>query len=212
MGFFSHAVTATLLASALVYAQSPGASSSSKPHAKERDNGAPDAGVLVDGLYRNASLNFSYKVPFGWVDRTPDMREGSEVGKSLLLLSVFEHPPEAPVQGVNSSVLIAAESSSSYPGLKTPADYLGPLTELAAARGFKASSDPYEFQASGKQLVRGDFAKQAGTSTLHQTSLVYFQKNWIVSFTFIAGSDDEVDVLLENLNFAGPIVPHKPSK
>ena len=140
------------------------------------------------------------------------MREGSEVGKSLLLLSVFERPPEAPDRGVNSGVVIAAENASSYPGLKTPAEYLGPLAELATASGFKATADPYEFQAGGKQLVREDFAKQSGASTLHQTSLVMLQKNWIVSFTFIAASDDEIDALLENLNFAGASVPRKPSK
>ena len=199
-----------LLASALACAQSP--SSSSKPHAKARENGAPDAGAITDGVYRNASLSFSYRLPFGWVDRTADMREGSEVGKSLLLLSVFERPPEAPDRGVNSAVVIAAESASSYPGLKTPAEYLGPLTELAVARGFKATADPYEFQAGGKQLVREDFAKQSGTSTLHQTSLVTLEKNWILSFTFIGASDDEIDALLENLNFGTAQAPRKPSK
>ena len=210
MSFCRHAVVALVLASALAYAQSP--SSSSKPHAKARENGAPDAGGITDGVYRNPSLNFSYKVPFGWVDRTSDMREGSEVGKSLLLLSMFERPPEAPDRGVNSSVLIAAENSSSYPGLKTPAEYLGPIAELATARGFKAADDPYESSVGGKLLVRADFAKPSGSSTVRQTSLVMLQKNWIVSFTFIAASDDEIDALLENLNFAGAAVPNKPSK
>ncbi len=210
MRFCRHAVVALVLALALAYAQSP--SSSSKPHVKARENGAPDAGGITDGVYRNPSLNFSYKVPFGWVDRTSDMREGSEVGKSLLLLSAFERPPEAPTQGINSAVVIAAESASSYPCLKTAAEYFGPVSELVTARGFKATADPYESSVGGKLLVRADFAKPSGSSTLRQTSLVMLQRNWIVSFTFIASSDDEIDALLENLNFAVAAVPHKPSK
>ena len=75
--------------------------SSSKPHAKARENAAPEQGSIRDGVYGNESLNFSYKIPFGWVDRTADMREGSELGKSVLLLSVFERPPEAPTEGIN---------------------------------------------------------------------------------------------------------------
>lgn len=209
MGFSRLAIVALVLASALAPAQS----SSSKPHAKTRENAAPDTGTVTDGVYRNASLNFSYKIPFGWVDRTSDMREGSELGKSLLLLSVFERPPEAHGEGVNSAVVIAAENASSYPGLKTAAEYFGPITELATTRGFKAVSDPFEFTVNGKPLMRGDFVKEvAPSSTMHQTSLVFLQKDWIVSFTLIAGSEDERDELLANLVFGSSSSPRRSSK
>ena len=211
MRVFRHAVTAMVLASALAHAQSP--SSSSKPHAKARENGAPDAGAITDGAYRNPSLNFSYKLPFGWVDRTADMREGSELGKSLLLLSIFERPPEAPAEGINSAVVVAVENISSYPGLKTAQRYFGPITELATSRGFKAVSDPFEFTVNGKPLVRGDFVKESGpSSAMQQTSLVFLQKDWIVSITLIAGSEDERDELLANLNFGSPSGPRRPAK
>jgi hypothetical protein len=209
MGSSRLAIVALALASALA----PGQSSSSKPHAKVRENAAPDTGSVTDGVYRNPSLNFSYRIPFGWVDRTSDMREGSELGKSLLLLSVFERPPEAHAEGVNSAVVIAAENASSYPGLKTAAEYFGPITELATSRGFKAVSDPFEFTVNGKPLMRGDFVKESGPSTaMHQTSLVFLQKDWIVSFTLIAGSEDERDELLANLNFGSPTSARRPSK
>jgi hypothetical protein len=197
-----------VIAVALALASSPGAAqsaktgeSSSKPHAKARENDAPDPGAIADGIYRNASLNFSYKVPFGWVDRTSDMREGSELGKSLLLLSVFERPPEARAEGVDSAVVIAAENVSSYPGLKTAADYFGPLTELTTSKGFKADGEPYEFAVDAKPLVRGDFTRESGALTMHQTSLVFLQRDWIISVTLIGSSDDEIDELLGNLNF-----------
>lgn len=199
MGSSRLAVVVIVLAlvSTLALAQS----SSSKPRAKARENAAPELGSITDDIYRNPSLNFSYRLPFGWVDRTSDMREGSELGKSLLLLSIFERPPEARADGVNSAVVIAAENASSYPGLKTAEEYFGPITELATAKGFKAANDPAEFPIGAKEVVRGDFVKERGSSIMHQTSLVFLQKDWIVSLTFIAATDDEIDSLLENLSF-----------
>jgi hypothetical protein len=210
-----HAMVAIALASLPLVAQQsskPAGESSSRPHARERENAAPAPGAITDGIYHNASLNFSYKIPFGWVDRTSDMREGSELGKSLVLLSIFERPPEVQGEGINSAVVIAAESTSSYPGLKTAADYFGPITELAASKGFKASGDPYEFPVGTKQLVRDDFVKEKGSGDMHQTSLVFLQKNWIVSFTFLGTSDDEIEELLEKLSFGAVSSPRRPSK
>jgi hypothetical protein len=207
-------VVVIALATSFCFAQSPRSSgqSSSKPHAKARGNAAPETGSSSDGVYRNPSLNLSYKIPFGWVDRTEDMREGSEMGKSLLLLSVFERPPEAKVDGVNSAVVIAAENVSSYPGLKTADDYFGPLTEMAAGKGFKIVNQPYEFPLGTKTLVRGDFSKESGSMTMKQTSLVFLQKNWIVSCTFIGGSDDEIQELVEHLTFGTAATPRRPAK
>jgi hypothetical protein len=38
---------------------------------------------------------------------------------------------------------------------------------------------------------------------MRQTTLVLLSKGQIVSFTFIAGSEDEVDDLIEGLHFGG---------
>jgi hypothetical protein len=215
-----HVAAVLALASLPLLAQER--SSSSKPHAKSREKASPDAGSINDGVYRNQSLSFSYKIPLGWVDRTADMREGSELGKSLVLLAIFERPLEAQAEGVNSAVVIAAENVSSYPGLKTAADYFGPLTELTTGKGFKVESDPQEFSVGAKQVVRGDFSKPAGAASVRQTSLVFLEKNsleknsleknWIISFTFIGSSEDEIDELLEKLSFAGASSKSHPSK
>jgi hypothetical protein len=202
-----HLVAVLIAALAILPAnaqQAPKASgeSSSKPRAKARaDASTPDAGSITDGVYRNSTFGFSYKIPFGWVDRSAKMQEDNQLGKSALLLSVFERPPEAAAEGINSAVVIASESVASYPGLKTAIDYFGPLTELTTSKGFKVVNEPYEFPVGAKPLVRGDFSKEGSTSTMHQTSLVLVQKGWIVSFTFIAGSNDEIDELLEKLSF-----------
>lgn len=98
-------------------------------------------------------------------------------------------------------MIIAAESAASYPGLKSAADYFGPLAELTTSKGFKVENEPYEFAVGTKQLVRGDFSKPTGTLTMRQSSLVMLEKGYVVSFTFIAGSEDEVSELIEKISF-----------
>jgi hypothetical protein len=131
-------------------------------------------------------------------------RDAKDASKGLVLLSAFERPPEAEADTVNSAVLIAAESVSSYPGLKTAADYFEPLSEVATAKGFKVINEPYEVPIGTKHLVRSDFSKQAGRATMYQASLVALERGYIVSFTFVGASEDDVGELMEGLNF-GPI-------
>ncbi len=158
-------------------------------------------------LYRNATFGFRYQIPYGWVDRTKEMREGNEAGKGDVLLAVFERPPEATGDTVNSAVVIATESAASYPGLKKAEDYLAPLTELATAKGFQADGEPYALEEEGRQLLRADFVKTIDIKTsndkltMRQSTLVLLAKGQIVSFTFIAGSEDELDDLMDGLHF-----------
>jgi hypothetical protein len=73
---------------------------------------------------------------------------------------------------------------------------------VSIAKGVKTDGDPHEFSVGTTRLVRGDFSKPRGTLTMRQTSLVWLQKGYAVSFTFIAGSEDEVSELIEKLSFA----------
>jgi hypothetical protein len=50
-------------------------------------------------------------------------------------------------------------------------------------------------------MAREDFSKELGKLTMQQASLVMVQKGYVVSFTFIGGSEDEVAELIEGLNF-----------
>lgn len=163
----------------------------------------PDPGQLSAGVYHNPSFGFTYKLPYGWVDRTPEMRDAAtDPAKETVLLGVFERPPEANGEGVNSGVVIAAESAASYPGLKSAAQYFGPLEEIIKAKGLTAVNEPYEFPVDARPIVRADFIKQFGGGTsLHQSTLVWLAKGYVVSFTFIGSSDDEVLHLLEGLTF-----------
>ncbi len=154
-------------------------------------------------LYRNPAFGFRFQVPYGWVDRTQQMQEGNEAGKAEVLLAIFERPPQAIGDTVNSAVVIASESAASYPGLKKAEDYLGPLTELATSKGFKPEGEPYVLEVESRQLLRADFTKALSDKVaMRQCTLVLLAKGQIVSFTFIAGSEDELDDLMEGLHFS----------
>jgi hypothetical protein len=165
-------------------------------------------GELTRGVYRNATFGLTYKPPFGWVDRTADMNESDGQEKSSsnsqVLLAMFERPPEAKGSTINSAVVIAAESASSFPGLKKASDYFGPLEDAATAKGFKVVNEPYRSSVGTRQVARADFSKPFGSLTMQQTSLVIMEKGYVVSFTFIGASDDEIDDLVGRLSFAGP--------
>ena len=197
-------VLCSALLSGLLFSQESTSSSSSKSKQKSEQHLKASVPAPTDeGLYRNAEFGFTYHVRYGWVDRTEAMQPtDNDAAQSRLLLAAFEHPPEVTGEGVNSAVIITVENAASYPGLKTALDYMGPLTELTTAKGFKTVEGPYEFPVGGQMLVRGDFTKDLGKVTMYQSSLVMLHKGSVALFTFIGGSENEVDELVEKLNFA----------
>jgi hypothetical protein len=139
------------------------------------------------------------------LDRTGEGGCPHTGGCGRVLLAAFSRPPEATAEDVNSSILIAAESTALYPGLKDAAQYFGPVTEVAKAQGFEVVNEPYEFMvgtnAAGKTLARADFQKNVGTRVMRQSTVVMLARGSAVSFTFIGGTEDEVEQLVEGLSF-----------
>ena len=213
-------------------AQSPpqSSSSSSKQVKTWAAAGSPlDAGSVRDGVYRNQALGITCKIPPGWVLRTEEMNVGdesepSDAGEADLqkdppahakavetgahksdgrvLLAAFSRPPQATGEDVNSSILIAAESVAAYPGLKEAAQYLGPVAEVAKGQGFAVANDPFEFSLGAKTVAREDFQKNVGSRLMRQSTLVVLARGYAVSFTFIAGTEEDVEDLINGLNFA----------
>jgi len=198
-----------------------------KPAGQPKKATDDKCGRLADQVLRCPKFGFTYKVIVGWVDRTADMQQDESLpdqsanaepgnttsassdqpkppssASSETLLAVFERPPAAPGDTINSAVVIAAEPLANYHGIKTAADYLNPISELAGQRGFKVANPRYAFSLGTKQLARADFSKERGKLTMWQSSLVVIDKGYIVSFTFVGGSQDEVDDLIANLTFA----------
>ena len=126
---------------------------------------------------------------------------------SRVLLAAFSRPPEARAEDVNSSIVIAAESVATYPGLKEAAQYFGPLSEVAKAQGFTEVEEPYEFAVGTRTLARGDFQKDVGSRVMRQSTLVLLARGWAVSITFIGGTENEVEELIGGLSF---VVAEKP--
>jgi hypothetical protein len=175
---------------------------------------ARDLSTLADGkvsnnVYRNPALGISCRIPLGWVLRTEEMNalgnpsSVDSVSKSTgrVLLAAFSRLPEARAEDVNASILIAAESAAAYPGLKDAAQYFGPVGEIARARGFEVVEEPYEFAIGAKKVAREDFQKDAGSRVMRQSTLVVLARGYAVSFTFIGGTEDEVEELVLGLSF-----------
>lgn len=118
-----------------------------------------------------------------------------------VLLAAFSRPPEARAEDVNSSIVIAAESVGTYPGLKEAAQYFGPLSEVAKAQGFTEVEEPYEFEVGTKTLPREDFQKDVGSRVMRQSTLVMLARGWAVSITFIGGTENDVEELIGGLSF-----------
>jgi hypothetical protein len=200
---------------------SPSASSTSKPLKKSASttNAKLDPGKVTAGVYRNRTLGFACKIPPAWVLRTEEMNareledENADAGKNAtdagrVLLAAFSRPPEARGEDVNGSIVIVAESAAAYPGLKDAAQYFGPVTEVALAQGFDVDEEPYEFAVGTKTVVRGDFEKDVGTRVMMQSTIVTLARGYAVSFTFIGGTEDEVEELVQGLSFVTPKTAH----
>jgi hypothetical protein len=202
--------------------QSP--SSSSTKHVKKpaaSTESGIDNGTVTNGVYRNKTLAFSCKIPEGWVLRTEEMNARDEKARedkgskdsaapqaaassdgAKVLLAAFSRPPEARAEDVNASILIAAESVASYPGLEEAAQYFEPLTEVAKAQGFTLDENPYDIAIGTKTLVRGDFHKDVGSRVMRQSTLAMLSHGYAISITVIGGTDDEVEDLVDGLTFA----------
>jgi hypothetical protein len=118
-----------------------------------------------------------------------------------VLLAAFSRPPEARAEDVNASILIAAESAASIPGLKEAVQYFVLVNEAAKAQGLEMDDEPYDFVVGTKTVVRGDFQKDVGTRVMRQATLVLLTRGYVVSFTFIGGTEDEVEELVKGLSF-----------
>jgi hypothetical protein len=189
-------------------------------------------------LYRNVDFGFRYQIPYGWVDRTREMNSNEMNAQDVpkpdsnskealreqagdgaqVLLGVFERPPEAAADSINSGVVIASESAASYPGLKRAEDYVGPLTEVATAKGFKSVGEPFSLEIESRRLVRADFAKSLDVRLptteslknklpMRQCTLVWMTKGRILSFTFIAESEEALDDIMDGLHFGDLKLP-----
>jgi hypothetical protein len=210
----------------LAQSSSPSSSSSSSSkQTNKRVSGATsplDSGAVSAGAYRNSAFGFTCKIPAQWVLRTEEMNAQDDQGEKAdtakatkdaskagrVLLAAFSRPPLARGEDVNSSIVIAAESAAAIPELKEAAQYFALVNKAAEAQGFELDDDPYEFVIGTKKLVRGDFQKDVGTRVMRQSTLVVLARGYAISFTFIGGTEDEVEELVAGLSFGAEAAVH----
>jgi hypothetical protein len=215
-----------LLPTILSAQSSPSRSGPTKLAKKSSDS--LDPGTITNGVYQNKTFAMACKIPDGWVLRTDELNALDEKEKvekekdekekqeenskaddksaasgagAKVLLAAFSRPPEAKGEEINASILIAAESTASYPGLTEAAQYFAPLIEVTKAQGFQLDEDPYAIAIGNKTLARGDFHKDRGTRVMRQSTLVMLSRGYAVSITVIAGTDDDVEDLIDGLSF-----------
>ena len=219
-----------MTASVPAWTQEAHSSSAAKGASHPAIDTSLDAGAVSDGVYRNKTLGFSCKIPDGWVLRTDELNAGNDEtataasdkaapgrkseapcphANACVLLAAFSRPPAATGDSVNASILIAAESAASYPGLTEAAQYFEPLTEVARAQGFELDEDPYAIALGTKTLVRADYHKNVGAHVMLQSTLALLSHGYAVSITVIGGTDDEVEDLVDGVSFAGSAAAKK---
>lgn len=224
----SYLASITLLgAAAVVLGQVPVQSPPASSSAKHKNSSARlvhdlDAGTVSNGVYRNRALALSCRIPAGWVLRTEEMNardggqtpdseakpvaegtQGSAGDSGRVLLAAFSRPPVARGEDVNSSIVIAVEKISTYPGLDDAAQYFGPLTDVAKAQGFTVDEEPYEVEIGRKVVVRGDFHKDVASKVMRQSTIAFLAQGYAVSITVIGGTEDEVEELIDGVGFGG---------
>ena len=216
---FIAVLTSALFLASIAAAQQPShAHASTAPKTASTAASALDAGSVTKDVYRNPVFGFTCKIPEGWVLRTDELnaREADAAAGSTassktsrVLLAAFSRPPEAHGDDINSSILIAAESASTYPGLKEAAQYFGPIGEIAKAQGLEMIQEPYDFEIGAKILPRSDFQKDVGTRVMLQSTLAMLSRGYVVSLTFIGGTEDEIEDLIAGLSFPSSGKPSK---
>src|SRR5580692_6996188 len=194
---------AIVLAMPALWAQAPqsssssSSSSSSKPARKSASsaNSLLDSGTVRNSVYRNPAFGFTCKIPAEWVLRTEEMNARDDEGAKA-------DNGKTAAGGKAERVLLAA-----FPGLKDAGQYFGPVGEVAQAQGFDVVEQPYEFVIGKKTVVRGDFQKDVGSRVMRQSTLVVLAHGYAVSFTFIGGTEDEVEELVQGLSFGAAAKP-----
>ena len=209
------AVTGLLLCLPLQTQNSPSGSKSAKATQSEAKNGTTFSGQISNGIYQNVHFGFTCRIPQGWVIETKEFAEGTPNSQGThLLLSALQHSPGLPDTSVNSAIIITAEDQTLYPDMVEAADYFGPMTEFIKSKGFQVVREPYQVRVGGEDLDRADFRKDLDQIAIYQSTLVTIERDYILSFTFIAGSQQQVDDLLGGLAFRSHTGPSrsKPKK
>ena len=187
-----------------------------------------DRGVTHDGTYMNPDFGFSFKYPKDWVVHGEATNERiRELGKEKIaedgkskaslevamnntyqLLTVFRYAVGTPGIGFNPAILIFAEKVSHAPGITNGKDYLLNVRALSATTGTKALlKEPKEYQLSGSQFFRDDYAAQVNGMPMVQVYFATLVKGYAVVFVFIGEDQKSVDEMTKSMETFDTVLP-----
>ena len=97
-GYVASCLFAVALLSQAVQGQQPPEPRKLTSNSSNAIASTPDFGAIANGIYHNTAFGFTCKIPYGWVDRTPEISEdpnpdSNATKKFWIFFSVFEASP-----------------------------------------------------------------------------------------------------------------------
>jgi hypothetical protein len=148
----------------------------------------------------STEFGFSYKYPAQLIRNTAGFQKRllphSAWQRNLVVLfSAFERPsfPKA-----REGVVISADDTSYYGGLRTGKDYLPKVRAAMLRQGWIVSKLDYPVDLDGQQFCRADFMRK-GKVPIYQSSVCTVRRGYALNFILAGGSEQEIDQLFGSL-------------
>jgi hypothetical protein len=193
-------------------------------------------------LYRNRTYPFTCKVPTGWVLRTEQLKVDNAAGSQVLLAAFERPPEATGPAPASTILIAAEPQSSypalktaedyfaplaeviTAKGFKAVNDpYPFPVgsaqlirQDFSREQKDRPYNDRSEKDLPEKERPEKDRPEkdrpEKDRPTMYQSTLVLLSHGSILSFTFLAASEDDVDSLIENLSFLPNPTAKSPQK
>jgi TonB family protein len=162
----------------------------------------PENGTVVDGVYSNQCLGFSYPIPDGWVPNfevgtiVPEGMATHSSGGGVILLVLDQHTGR-PFK--NRIVL----SSMRATGLKVDID--GFVSKFVRAQISQSqehtelSRDTLPANFAAKQFFRADYRESLPTGALYKAFIATKFREYFLGWTLVAGSPEELEESADSL-------------
>jgi hypothetical protein len=147
----------------------------------------PDAGSVLDNVYRNQFFGFRYTFPKGWMVSQDERksREGQPPAEPSvhMLLFAFQHHnlPEI------STIMVRAVELSS-PDV-TARQFLLDEYPAEKARGANSQGDPKELSFAGWRFFSAVFKAKVGGGIISEEKIVTIQRGYALEFYFVTNQD-----------------------
>lgn len=160
----------------------------------------PENGTIINNLYRNEILGFSYPMPEGWYVSLDD-NHGSQVtgkylqGGGLLLLMADQHTGGP----FRNRLLIIADSATKYHGLSVEA-YVDKVVRAQTNKlGMQLIRDVFAVDLAGRHFYRADYDENFGGGATRKTFICTELNGYLLSWTFVTGSEEDLEAAVSSL-------------